>query len=305
MNLALTERLIIKYYNSGIEPIEYLGEELYSYIKEAYIPFLNGDSSVFLIKKFASSENYNWVVKDIKHVVEGKDSNFSIFLEPNTSKYPDVYLPDTLKRTKEKVSKLLPRNTLVEVNYGILHSVIKDNLVKKPKRYHSVVQPHEMRKKRLAIVVKVLSEDRVQVIPVTSKNPGADKSTFQLSADTLSPLAFYGNSGKDSWALSRMIQTVSITRICPPLIKKINQTGFETLVRDQAYKTKLSGYDQLLLNSTLLSAYASEDYLELKSIKSKYLEIIKKNEEYEEKIRDLEKYKKFCDDNSMNPDDYK
>lgn len=65
-----------------------------------------------------------------------------------------------------------------------------------------------MRKRRLAIVVKVLSDHRVQVVPVTSQDPRGDISTFQISRETLDNLVFYGGSGKNSWVLCNMLQTV-------------------------------------------------------------------------------------------------
>ncbi len=168
-----------------------------------------------------------------------------------------------------------------------------------------------MRKRRLAIVVKVLSDHRVQVVPVTSQDPRGDVSTFQLSRDTLDDLVFYGNSGKDSWALCNMLQTVSTTRIVPPITKKVERQSKTAIkpyvrhVRNEQYKHKLSAHDRTNLTNALLKTFSSDDYLELKETKRKYLELLREMEverlanlaEREE----LEKYKKVCELYELDP----
>lgn len=306
-----TYSIIIRYFEYSYKEENLLGKEVYTGICEAFLPDLYNQTKTFMVMKFDTRSNYNWVVKEITQKEETDELLFDILIEPNTSSISEVYLHQTLKKTRQKPSRLLYFGTLVEVDYGFTQSVVKDKDIKKTKRYPNVVQKNEMRKRRLAIVVKVLSDHRVQVVPVTSQDPGGDVSTFQLSRDTLDDLVFYGNSGKDSWALCNMLQTVSTTRIVPPITKKVERRSktsaspFTPHVRNEQYKHKLSAYDRTKLSNALLSSFSPDDYLELKEIKRKYLDLLKQVQEgrlidVSEKD-ELVKYKKVCELYELDP----
>lgn len=305
--------IIIRYFENAISESCLLGKELHIGISEAFLPDLYNQPESFLVKKFDSRSNYNWVVKTI---VSNEESSgeliFDMLLEANISKVPEVYLSQTLKRTRQKLVRILYQGTLVEVDYGFTQSIVKDKEIKKTKRYPNVLQKNEMRKRRLAIVVKVLSDHRVQIIPVTSQDPKGDVSTFQLSRDTLDNLDFYGGSGKDSWALCNMLQTVSVTRIIPPITKHVERQSktaikpYINYVRDEAYRHKLSAHDRTNMLNALLKTYSSSDYLELKEFKRKYFKLSQEIEaerlENESKIQGLERFKKVCELYSLDPD---
>lgn len=305
--------IIIRYFENAISESCLLGKELHIGISEAFLPDLYNQPESFLVKKFDSRSNYNWVVKTI---VSNEESSgeliFDMLLEANISKVPEVYLSQTLKRTRQKLVRILYQGTLVEVDYGFTQSIVKDKEIKKTKRYPNVLQKNEMRKRRLAIVVKVLSDHRVQIIPVTSQDPKGDVSTFQLSRDTLDNLDFYGGSGKDSWALCNMLQTVSVTRIIPPITKHVERQSktaikpYINYVRDEAYRHKLSAHDRTNMLNALLKTYSSSDYLELKEFKRKYFKLSQEIEaerlENESKIQVLERFKKVCELYSLDPD---
>lgn len=305
--------ITIRYFENSISESCLLGKEINIGISEAFLPDLYNQPESFLVKKFDSKNNYNWVVKKID---QREETNIGlvldVLLEANISKVPETYLSQTIKKTGQKVVRVLYQGTLVEVDYGLTQSIIKDKQIKKTKRYPNVLQKNEMRKRRLAIVVKVLSDHRVQVIPVTSMNPGGDVSTFQLSRETLDHLVFYGNSGKDSWALCNMLQTVSITRILPPITMKTERKSktaikpFARKVRDEQYRAKLSPHDRTNMMNTLLKAYSADDYLDLKETKRKYTTLLKETEENNAKnqsiISELEKFKKVCELYELDPD---
>lgn len=303
--------ITIRYFENTISESNLLGKELYIGISEAFLPDLYNQSESFLVKRFSSRENYNWVVKALHQLEINSELFFDILLEPNISRVPEVYLHQTIKKTNQKVSRILYVGTLVEVDYGFTQSIIKDKGIKKTKRYPNVLQKNEMRKRRLAIVVKVLSDHRVQVIPVTSQDPKGDISTFQISRETLEKLAFYGSSGKESWALCNMLQTVSITRIIPPVTKKVERQSktavkpFVRDVRDESYRLKLSAYDRTNLLNTLLKTYSPDDYLDLKDIKKKYLTLLKEVETEriinKKIIEELEKFKRTCELYELDP----
>lgn len=305
--------ITIRYFENSISESCLLGKELHIGISEAFIPDLYNQPESFLVKKFDSRSNYNWVVKRIESSEgSGGELIFDMLLEANISKVPEVYLSQTLKRTRQKLVRILYQGTLVEVDYGFTQSIIKDKEIKKTKRYPNVLQKNEMRKRRLAIVVKVLSDHRVQVIPVTSQDPKGDVSTFQLSRDTLDNLDFYGGSGKDSWALCNMLQTISTTRIIPPITKRVERQSktaikpYINYIRDETYKHKLSAYDRTNMLNALLKAYSSSDYLELKDFKKKYLKLSQEIEAErlanKSMMQALERFKKVCELYELDPD---
>lgn len=308
---STTYSIIIRYFEYSYKEENLLGKEVYTGICEAFLPDLFNQTKTFMVMKFDNRPNYNWVVKKITQKEEKDELLFDILIEPNTSSIPEVYLHQTLKKTRQDLKRLLYIGTLVEVDYGFTQSIVKDKEIKKTKRYPNVLQKNEMRKRRLAIVVKVLSDHRVQVVPVTSVNPGTDRSTFQISKESLDDLVFYANSGKDSWALCNMLQTVSITRIVPPITKKVERRSktsaspFTPHVRSEQYKHKLSAYDRTKLSNALLSTFSPDDYLELKEIKRKYLDLLKlvadeRLANVSEKD-ELMKFKKVCEIYNLDP----
>ena len=55
--------ITIRYFENTISESNLLGKELYIGISEAFLPDLYNQSESFLVKRFSSRENYNWVVK--------------------------------------------------------------------------------------------------------------------------------------------------------------------------------------------------------------------------------------------------
>ncbi|WP_322977472.1 type II toxin-antitoxin system PemK/MazF family toxin [Acinetobacter pittii] len=308
---SISYSINIRYFEYSYKEANLLGKEVHTGICEAFLPDLYNETHTFMVKKFESRQNYNWVVKEISQHENNQELYLDILIEPNQSNVPEVYLHQTLKKTRQKPSRLLYFGTLVEVDFGFTQSIIKDKDIKKTKRYPNVLQKNEMRKRRLAIVVKVLSDHRVQVVPVTSQDPEGDVSTFQLSRDTLDDLVFYGNSGKNSWALCNMLQTVSTTRIVPPITKKVERQSKTAIkpyvrhVRNEQYKHKLSAHDRTNLTNTLLKTYSSDDYFDLKEFKRKYLELLRQIEaerlENSKEMQTLEQYKKVCELYDLDP----
>lgn len=156
------------------------------------------------------------------------------------------------------------KGTLVEVEFGYIHSVKKENGdTKSNKRYPDQAKHGEMHKRRLAIVIKAHS-GRVQVIPVTSRTPsGKDHATsFELSQESVSRLVDYNDPSKHSFALCGMIQTVSPARILPP---KSFDRHRHHVKRNSNYPHKLSTPDMKLLEAALASAVGMGDYIQTRS----------------------------------------
>ena len=121
-----------------------------------------------------------------------------------------------------------------------------------------------MHKRRLAIVVRA-SRGVCQVVPVTSKDPGiTDKTAFQLSRATLDSLPAWGSSGKDSWAVCQMIESVSVSRILPPATD-YQVRGQPRRGRNTHYTSRLTDAEKVLLKNSLLHSIGVTDYQQTKT----------------------------------------
>lgn len=297
----MQENLVIRYYERKLNhEIEILGEEVYFNIDEAFIPDMISESNKrFLYKKFLNIDCYQWLVIDLVHPPLphecNKKSIYNIILDRYCVKYPEVYLTETLKKSRANLSRILYKFTLVEVDFGFTHSISKyQTFSKTPKRYPNILQLKEMRKRRLAIVLQTFTNNLVQIVPLTSKEPKLSKYKFKLSDKSLEPFTFYG-SGKESWALCDMIQTVSITRINPGVTRFEEASGYVKIQRNEKYPYRLVAEDRDQLSQMLLDCYSPDDYLELKKTRQKYFDIRKEYQSLEEKVaeitKELERYK--------------
>nr|WP_305888535.1 type II toxin-antitoxin system PemK/MazF family toxin [Stenotrophomonas maltophilia] len=122
-----------------------------------------------------------------------------------------------------------------------------------------------MHKRRLAVVVSTSRRTTLQVVPITSQEPATtDKTTFELSDETLKQLKFYGNSGKRSWAIASMIETVSTRRVLPPVSYYEGRGGVRS-GRDTNYSVSLSSSETRSLKEALLHSISVRDYYENQS----------------------------------------
>lgn len=111
-----------------------------------------------------------------------------------------------------------------------------------------------MHKRRPAIVVSA-DKRGVKVVPVTSQEPEGfttNKSIFELESQSTRQISEF-NTGKNSYVLCEMIQTVSPARILPPFALDQRSRG-KTYRRDESYYRKLSKNDLAALEDGLLSA---------------------------------------------------
>lgn len=221
----------------GIETSHDIDEVTYS------DPYFIG-SPIFLVKKFTGYSNYNWRVIHFSHAISSQDSNLTVYLLEAENNIE--YLAKTLKKRRVGINSLVPRGTLVEVDFGYHSSVYKANGdTRSGKRYTSNVLFNEMHKRRLAIVVNS-SGHRVQVVPISSKKPPiGDKSCFLVSSASLSMLIQYNQTHIDSYAICSMLQTVSTSRILPPKYQR------RTALRDTGYPAKIRRPDSNKLNDAL------------------------------------------------------
>lgn len=237
-----------------------IGEESFDRIKEALIPDVP-DHKVYLTKRFVGDENFRWHVDAAERTCEPGTVPMTYRVVLSRVHSPvEVYLDQTLKLGGNKITSLLRLGTLVEVDFGFAQKVADlDGRLAPNGQYKDMLQEGEMHKRRLAIVVKA-DKRRVQVIPVTSNEQSeSDKSAVELSRETLDQLHFYGTSGKRSWAICSMVQTVSHSRILPP-VSFYMERGERKHSRHTTYTSAVSTADKQKLRSGLLHAIGVTDY---------------------------------------------
>lgn len=252
-------KIVIRYLEqaSGSALPTVLGQEIFDGICEALIPIIDPESTSFIVKRFDGNSNYRWDVEQVTCTSSVGDSpvKYDIVLSSLYHTKPIVYLSTTKKKTNSSLQKIIKPFTLVEVEYGFFQAVIKDDgRLGRNKRYSSTLQHGEMRKRRLAVVIKI-NQSSLQVVPVTCDvMHSGNKSAIELSAGTLSKLDFYGR-GKRSFALCDMIETVAPSRVYPPA-----QAG--TKLRSTAYSLRLSKAEIALLTISLVHSAGYTKYLD-------------------------------------------
>ncbi|MGO4222797.1 type II toxin-antitoxin system PemK/MazF family toxin [Lysobacter sp. TAF61] len=269
--------LIVRYFEEvsdpyGVTALNLLGSETLDGVAEALLPGFSPDFKVFCTKKFSNSATYNWFVARINAVPAGAGTpaSFEVVLKEPYIASPVEYLNQTVRKSGSTVEKRVRQGSLVEVDYGFVQSIGReDGSLKSNKRYSDTIQKGEMHKRRLCIVVKVRGPI-IQVVPITSDpQNAADKTSFQIEPATLSKLTRYGASGKDSYAICSMIETVSIRRVLPPetfyMVGGKRRQG-----RSVSYPTALGGADTQQLREALLHAIGVTDYADIKEDVVKY-----------------------------------
>lgn len=228
------------------EDEEQLGKVSHSSFHKVLIPFFeeNGPSS-FIYRHFSGNATTTWAVKDVS--VEGSDV---------TIKLSDAGSSTSIGRMAEgnnkgNANRLITKYGVVEVDFGHKASVLSigDQVPVNNTHCAGSHLPGELYKRRPCIVLSV-SADRVQVMPLTTKDNAPDPASIELSERSFSRL-----NGKYTSAschtLPRMIQTVSSHRVYPPML----QNG--------TFPTKCSQYtlcsaDKEALKASLASIYSSE-----------------------------------------------
>lgn len=260
------ETIVVNYFEnqkdlaSGTFTLAPLGREVYEGVSEVLLP---GTYNVFCVKRFTGNTNYRWFVDGVTCASAPGDAPavFHVILSKIFSSYPEVYLKQTLILTKASLARTVQPGTLVEVDYGFIQDIGReDGQTKTNKRYSDTLQKGEMHKRRLAVVISTNKNSRVQIAPVTSDGSSqGDRTCFELSRDTLDKLSFYGSSGKSSWVLCSMIETVSISRVLPPVSITMHRGNRKT-GRDVNYSVRLSGSEKAELKTALLHSINVTDY---------------------------------------------
>ncbi len=267
------DTIIVRYFEAVVDPAtqlqssSLLGAETYNDIHEALIPGLPipkhglDPHPVFVTKCFSGVPNHRWRLMSVSGTPanQTQPAVFSVLLQPHDVSR-EIFLNQTLvKNPSQKARQLLRQGTLVEVDYGFVQNTARpDASTKTNKRYTDTVLRAEMHKRRLAVVVKVISENLIQVAPVTSRvPPPGDKAVFQIEQATIDKLTRYQQSGKPSFVLCSMLECVSVQRILPPL----TYGSGSTVGRNVRYAAALSKAEEKLLKASLLHAVGASGYV--------------------------------------------
>jgi uncharacterized protein YifN (PemK superfamily) len=190
-----------------------------------------------------------------------EQANITIRLEPRVVE-GEVFLQQTMSRTKKSAGEILRFGAIVEVDFGFKPKIYRGSDIQtSAKRYPDTVQHHELYKRRPAIVLKATRRG-VQVVPLTSQEPedySTNSSVFRVRADSLKDCIELKK--KNSYVLSHLIQTISFTRILPPL--SINKS--RKAQRLDTYRIRLDKYDEKALSSALANNVGLNDYYDMKA----------------------------------------
>lgn len=261
LQIIYTERKIDA---NGVSTDTAIGQEAFDDIKEALVPAKHAHP-VYVTKKFSHDDNTRWYVEDSGRT--GANGSVPMIYQVVLSKVhnpPEVYLDESLAMSSHKIHQVLNHGTLVEVDYGFVQTVAESRgTVSRNHEYKDTIQHGEMHKRRLAIVVKV-RKTQVQVVPLSSVAPDAsDKTAFLVSAQTLAKLHFYGNSGKQTWGIGSMIQTLSPSRLLPPSSYYLDK-GVRKHARHQRYPDRITTAEQEAMRLALLHTIGVSNYEQLK-----------------------------------------
>lgn len=265
--------IVIQYFEqtkdlaSGAVTLTPLGKEMLDSISEVLLSDY-GNHRVFCVKSFTGSTHYRWHVESValSSAANEVPALYTVTLsKPFSSNVPEVYLRQTLKKTRQSIESLIQIGALIDVDYGFIQNIARaDGAVKTNKRYCDTLQKGEMHKRRLAVVVRA-KRGIVQVAPVTSQAPSpADKSCFQLSKPTLAQLSQWGMSGKESWVLTGMIESISPSRILPPL-SNFKKAGQVRTGRNPNYSLRLSHQEAKEMKLCLSHSIGINDYQQIKT----------------------------------------
>lgn len=214
---------LVRYFEEVTDPTtgtvhqNQLGQASYDGIVELLLPHKSRYDHLYLTIQFLGNQTQRWRVESVS--ISSGSANTPAVCNINLKKRNgpvETYLNTTLSGG-EKIGPLLQFGTMVEVDYGFIPAIAKhDSNSLLSNTNTDALLSGELHKRRLALVVRA-SKETVQVVPVTSDAPDpGDKTCFEIDPNSLKNLSRYSTSGKRSWALCGMVDSVSPSRILPP-----------------------------------------------------------------------------------------
>lgn len=232
-----------------------LGTESHQDIEEVLLPDPpTANDPIFFTKKFVGRPEYRWEVKTVGQDLTVAQRTYIVTLRRRSQLDKRFYLKNILAARASSAVHVLRPWVIVEVELGHALTVGKANGdVRSSKRYVDTMQRLSMPKKRLAIVNQVhLGRDElIQIIPISSRPPRRGDNTMVEVTSCLTSMVQYQ---KPSWAVCRMMQTVTASRIIAPLI----QTSPTTSARDRGFHTQVRGAVRTALKDAIMYGVAAD-----------------------------------------------
>lgn len=224
---------------SGAATYVVLGTESHHNIEEVFLPSKPSPGNpIFFTKKFVTHTEYRWEVIDTNVDLTAAQQTYVVVLKQRPQIEKEYYLQAILAARRNSAVHVLRPWSIVEVEFGHALNIGKTNGdIRSNKRYTDTMQRFSMPKRRLAVVNQVLSQrdDLIQVLPISSSQPQPhEKACVEVTAD----LTTMVNYQKRSWAVCRMMQTVTASRIIAPLIQRVPHAPE---VRDKGFKSQIRG----------------------------------------------------------------
>lgn len=224
---------------SGVTTYVVLGTESHHNIEEVFLPSKpSTHNPIFFTKKFMTHTEYRWEVIDINVDLTAAQQTYVVVLKQRFQIEKEHYLQTILAARRNSAVHVLRPWAIVEVEFGHSLNIGKANGdIRSNKRYADTMQRFSMPKRRLAVVNQVLSQrdDLIQVIPISSSQPQPnEKACVEVTSDLTNMV----NYQKRSWAVCRMMQTVTASRIIAPLIQRVSHAPE---VRDKGFRSQIRG----------------------------------------------------------------
>ncbi|NYH97670.1 type II toxin-antitoxin system PemK/MazF family toxin [Cupriavidus plantarum] len=241
---------------TGAETYIPLGHEAHHGIEQVLLPVSpTAGNPIFLTKKFIGHAEYRWQVHSVRCEPGAERLCYRVRLIRRTQIDKQYYLKNILAARRKGARGVLHPWAIVEVEFGH-HFNVGDakGAFRDSKQYVDTIQLYSMPKRRLAVVTQVIerkAEDLVQVIPISSKAPGAGQ---RASIEVTSQLTRMVQYQKPSWAICEMIQTVTASRIIAPLVA--HAKGPHS--RDTTFGLTVRGHVRAKLKDAILYGVAAD-----------------------------------------------
>lgn len=229
-----------------------LGTEQHQGIEEVLLPTSPSTAPIFCTKKFAGHTEYRWEVKAVRRDPAAASRTYIVTLTRRDQLDKRNYLQNILASSSSS-GHVLQQWALVEVEFGHPLTVGKENGdIRSSKRYVDTIQRQSMPKRRLAIVTQAHPgrDELIQVIPISSQPPRSSDVTMVEVTSCLTDMVDYQ---KPSWAVCRMLQTVTASRIIAPVFRLSATVSF----RDRLFRTKIRGKVREDLKDALMYGVAA------------------------------------------------
>lgn len=241
---------------SGATTYAILGTESHQNIEEVFLPSKpTTNNPIFFTKKFLTHIEYRWEVINIYVDLMAAQQTYVVVLKQRPQIEKEYYLQTILATRMNSAVHVLRPWAIVEVEFGHSLNIGKTNGdIRSNKRYADTMQRFSMPKRRLAVVNQVLSQrdDLIQVIPISSRPPQqSEKACIEVTAE----LTKMVNYQKPSWAVCRMMQTVTASRIIAPLIQRVPHAP---QVRDKGFKSQIRGVVRDALKDAIMYGVAAD-----------------------------------------------